>query len=191
MAGDLIGLTGLIVALVALIVALLQVLLALFATADGYRNCKPAIMGDWGNPQLTRRKFVPGEMRFETIYTVPYITMNDIIPGVTFYIDGSDTSRAKTYCTVRSDSDWRSYNMTSEMVNWASLLDQVHNLGAAYSKSIEGTPSYQEKAENMVLPYSSTPTLGMRKRSWDFTPHEVNKPLAGKRAFTGLLCYRS
>jgi hypothetical protein len=76
--------------------------------------------------------------------------------------------------------------MTSEMVTWASLLDQVHNLGAAYSKSIESTASYQEKTENMVLPYSSTPTLGMRKRSWDFTPHEVNKPLAGKRAFTGL-----
>jgi hypothetical protein len=106
MAGDIIGLTGLIVALVALIVAPLQVLLALFATADGYRNCKPAITGDWGNPQLTRRKFVPGEMRFETIYTVSYITMNDIIPGVTLYIDGSHTSRAKTYCTVRSDSDW-------------------------------------------------------------------------------------
>jgi hypothetical protein len=148
-------------------------------------------MGDWGNPQLTRRKFIPGEMRFETIYTVPYITMSDIIPGDTFYIDGSDTSRAKTYCTVRSDSDWRSCNMTSEMVTWASLLDQVHNLGAAYTKSIESTPIYREKAENRVLPYSSTPTLGMRKRSWDFTPREVNKPLAGKKALTNPLYHWS
>jgi hypothetical protein len=46
MAVDPFGLTGLFVALVALIVALMQVLQALFATADGYRNCRPAIMGD-------------------------------------------------------------------------------------------------------------------------------------------------
>ena len=182
MAVDPFGLTGLFVALVALIIALLQVLQALFATADGYRNCRPAIMGDWGNPKLTRRKFVPGEMRFETIYTVPYITMSEgVIAGNTFHIDGSNTSRVSTHCTAHNDPWWRSYNTTGEMVTWVSLLDQVHNLGAADSKPLKIPPVYQAKAE---LPFSSysIPTLTMRERSWDFTPREVNKPLAGEQA---------
>ena len=186
MAMDPFGLTGLFVALVALIIALLQVLQVLFATAVGYRNCRPAIMGDWGNPKLTRRKFVPGEMRFETIYTVPYITMCNIIPSFTSNIDGSDTSRAKTYCTVRSHLDWKSCSMTSEMVTWAYLLDQVHNLGAAYSNSLESTPSYQARAKERVLLHS-VPTVAMRERSWDFTPQEVNKPQAGEPTFIDLL----
>jgi hypothetical protein len=61
MAVDPVGLIGLIIALVALLIALLQMMQALFATADGYRNCRLAIMGDWG--KMTRRRFVPGEMR--------------------------------------------------------------------------------------------------------------------------------
>lgn len=50
MAVDPVGLTGLVIALVAFLNALLQMMQALFATADGCRKCRPAIMGDWGVP---------------------------------------------------------------------------------------------------------------------------------------------
>ena len=80
--------------------------------------------------------------------------------------------------------------MPGEMVTWAILLDQLHNLGAAYNKLLGSTPSYQAKADNWVLRYSA-PVLAMRERSWDFTPREVNKPLAGEQVFISLLCHWS
>lgn len=64
---------ALLVSLVALLVSLLQVLQQYFATADGYRNCAESIIGPWHRTR--RRRLVPSEFRFETVYDAPLIRL--------------------------------------------------------------------------------------------------------------------
>lgn len=64
---------ALVVSLVALIVSLLQALQQYFATAEGYRNCAPSVIGPWHRTR--HRRFVPSEFRFETVYDAPLIRL--------------------------------------------------------------------------------------------------------------------
>lgn len=70
MAIDPTALTALIISLVALVATFAQLLQQYFATADGYRQCLPEVMGaDWG--AKTRKKMRWRELRYETLYYVP------------------------------------------------------------------------------------------------------------------------
>ncbi|KAG9236263.1 hypothetical protein BJ875DRAFT_235729 [Amylocarpus encephaloides] len=64
---------ALAIALVALFTALGQLLQQYFATADGYRRCQTSVMGEYGTRTYLRWRW--REFRFETIYTVPEISM--------------------------------------------------------------------------------------------------------------------
>jgi len=75
---DPIALTGLIIALIALVIALFQLLQQLLATADGFRSCQGPIMGPWA--ALTERHFLKREFRYETLLSVPYISMGCLPP---------------------------------------------------------------------------------------------------------------
>lgn len=67
---------ALLVSLIALVVAFLQLCQQYFATADGYRNCAESVIGPWHRTR--RRRFVPSEFRFETIYDAPLIRLSSI-----------------------------------------------------------------------------------------------------------------
>lgn len=64
---------ALLVSLIALVVAFLQLCQQYFATADGYRNCAESVIGPWHRTR--RRRFVPSEFRFETVYDAPLIRL--------------------------------------------------------------------------------------------------------------------
>ncbi|KAL1865371.1 hypothetical protein Daus18300_007261 [Diaporthe australafricana] len=70
---DRVSIVALLVSLIALIVALLQALQQYSATADGYRHCAESVIGPWHKTR--RRRPVPSEFRFETIYDAPFIRL--------------------------------------------------------------------------------------------------------------------
>ncbi|RDL40064.1 Uncharacterized protein BP5553_00043 [Venustampulla echinocandica] len=61
------------IALVALVTAFGQLLQQYLATADGFRRCQKSVMGEYA--RKTHRRWRWSEFRFETLYTVPEITM--------------------------------------------------------------------------------------------------------------------
>ena len=67
---------ALVVSLIALVIAVGQVLQQYVATADGYRNCRKDVIGNWAN--LTKSPFDWRNLRFETRYVSPHISF--IIP---------------------------------------------------------------------------------------------------------------
>jgi len=72
---DPIALTALIISLVALLATTGQLLQQYFATADGYRQCLPSVMGQWG--KMTKLRWRWREFRFETIFYVPYLSVGN------------------------------------------------------------------------------------------------------------------
>ncbi|KAL2072673.1 hypothetical protein VTL71DRAFT_12016 [Oculimacula yallundae] len=64
---------ALAIALVALITAVGQLLQQYFATADGYRRCHKYVMGEYA--RNTRLHWRWREFRFETLYTIPEISL--------------------------------------------------------------------------------------------------------------------
>jgi hypothetical protein len=71
---DPVAVTALIISLVALLATFGQILQQYLATADGYRRCQPSVMGLWGMKTELRWRW--REFRFETIYYVPYVTVD-------------------------------------------------------------------------------------------------------------------
>jgi hypothetical protein len=87
MAIDPTALTALIISLVALIATFAQLLQQYFATADGYRQCLPEVMGkEWGSK--TRKRMRWRELRYETIYYVPNLSIDTV--------SSADTKLART-----------------------------------------------------------------------------------------------
>jgi hypothetical protein len=74
-ASDIIAIIALAISLVALVAVFLQVLQQYSATADGYRQCQPSVMGEWA--RFTMRRLRWSELRFETIFVVPVIFLYD------------------------------------------------------------------------------------------------------------------
>jgi hypothetical protein len=154
MAIDPVGLSGLIIALVALVIALFQMMQALFATADGYRNCRRAIMGDWAT--LTRRKFVPWELRFETIYTVPFISMSSYDGVPPKFVDGTTLSRQNTQCVKQEPRWWKIQNTTSELVTckWSVLRHHV----SSFDRALRGWRRFESSHQTAE---ATATTLGL------------------------------
>ncbi|KAH7417424.1 hypothetical protein BKA64DRAFT_739944 [Cadophora sp. MPI-SDFR-AT-0126] len=64
---------ALAIALVALVAAIGQLLQQYFSTADGYRRCHKYVMGEYA--RKTRLHWRWREFRFETLYTIPEISL--------------------------------------------------------------------------------------------------------------------
>jgi hypothetical protein len=168
---DPIALTGLIIALIALVIALFQLLQQLLATADGFRNCQGPIMGPWA--ALTERHFLKREFRYETLFSVPYISMGWCHHDAEqFCVVGGDYSRKKTLCELQQPQ-WKELNVAGETVRWIFFLDELHRLGANYPGAL--CCSWRCDGGNSI----SVPCLRALRRSWDLTSPDVIKPLAG------------
>ena len=70
---DILALLALVVSLIALFVTLLQVVQQYAATAYDYRRCSERSMGGW--VKHTKRNFILKEIRFETTFAVPHISL--------------------------------------------------------------------------------------------------------------------
>ena len=195
---------ALAVALVALVSTISQVLGQFFATADGYRRCQPSVMGGWA--KLTRRKFRWSEFRFETIYTIPHFSlstyegkpiyletsrrsMGSMMVRIPRYpLDGSDEMLRKTYCqSGRMMRDWS--DSADEMASWVNFIEVFHRNSSQTLRCMQGLIAKAHTSEVVVHVIEEAkeikqyqgyliPFVTPRKRSWDFVPPEVIRPLA-------------
>ena len=158
---------ALAVALVALLTTLSQVIGQFLATADGYRRCRPSVMGGWA--KLTRRRFRWSELRFETLYTTPTFGMEvyrpsrrSNTPGFTF-VDATSKSYHDSY------SDHTFKLVGTETVSWVHMILTLQAHASTLTKEIH----------HSQLEYDCTmPAIWPAINSWDFVPPEVVRPLA-------------
>ncbi|KAJ4303150.1 hypothetical protein N0V90_002043 [Kalmusia sp. IMI 367209] len=70
---DNVSVTALVISIVALGIGFASFFAQLFATAEGYRKCKHAVIGPWANH--TRRHWLGFEFRYEVLYVTPEILL--------------------------------------------------------------------------------------------------------------------
>ena len=196
---------ALAVALVALVTTVSQVLGQFLATADGYRRCQSSVMGRWA--ELTHRRFRWSELRFETLYTTPQFGLFPYMPGqsvskqtdaygtkeVHYQLDGSAWSKEATYCETARGPHLAG---GTENVSWLRFIEALHrntgeslklfgvSSGDVASKTRLGDLVTQQKILDDIARHASgsqgylIPDLKLQRRSWDFVPPEVVRPLA-------------
>ncbi|KAI4150000.1 MAG: hypothetical protein L6R39_002385 [Caloplaca ligustica] len=190
---------ALAVALAALAITITQLLGQLLATADGYRRCQPSVMGAWA--EYTKLRWKWSEMRFETLFTTPEISLLNYkplnkptakplehlselkwiggAPGATGFLDpGYDP----TYCTIDClDSRLVNKNIGSgmhdEMACWLPFLTSIreNEFHLGWSDICEASASREDTARYHTL---RRPACGFVRRSWDFMAPELVRPLA-------------
>lgn len=191
---------ALAVALAALAIAIAQLCGQMFATADGYRRCQPSVMGAWA--RHTRLRWKWSEMRFETLFTTPEITLEffefdreissegpDYHPWLdleklenTKYV--SDYPKSGPFKRISAEviGNWRHKRLLN-----AKLVDS--NLGAgSHHEMACWIPFLQHIKENeseiiSAFPRSDTVpitrvTCRPVQKSWDFMAPDLVRPLA-------------
>lgn len=203
--------TALAIAVVALFVSLAQLLQQCFATAEGYRNCKSFVMGEWA--VRTHRQFHPWEGRVEVFFEAPEIFLTG--PDVPkregqIRITGTISSRNETLTpllafdpgAIQAQPDKKKCkllfqkhnsnpvqehlpptkppaNTANDLVCWLPLLHWLHEITGASLDLSEQTQSENAlQSPPPLLVMKTIPALVSRKRSWDFQPPDVIRPLA-------------
>ena len=115
---------------------------------------------------MTHRHFRWSEMRFETLYTTPRFGLSANLSGVKeirYPLNGSSLMMVKTHCEPYRNN---SASMTS-LVTWVPFMQALH---LASDATLRCGVSYKER---ILLP-----DITIERRSWDFVPPEVVRPLA-------------
>ena len=199
---------ALAVALVALVTTISQVLGQFLATADGYRRCQSSVMGRWARlthrrfrwsemrfetlyttPQFGLFPYMPGQ-------SVSKVTDVYGTKEMYYQLDGSAWSKEATYCDTT-----RGPHLTggTENVSWLRFIEALHRnsedslklFGVSFHKVASKKELMGRKdlvAQGNILEDISRRALGsqaylipdlkMQRRSWDFVPPEVVRPLA-------------
>ena len=195
-----VSIIALAVALVALVTTVSQVIGQFLATADGYRRCQSSVMGGWA--KLTHRRFRWSEMRFETLYTTPQFGLFPYMPGqsvsetdaygtkeIHYQLDGSPWSKEATYCGTTRGPHLAG---GTENVSWLRFIEALHRNTGETLKLFGVPPSKTDIRVRVALNHRLgeiarhasasqgylIPDLKLQRRSWDFVPPEVVRPLA-------------
>lgn len=203
-----VSIIALAVALVALVTTISQVLGQFLATADGYRRCQSSVMGGWAKlthrkfrwsemrfetlyttPQFGLFPYMPGQS--VSTETDVYGTKE-----MHYQLDGSASSREATYCET---IDRPHLSGGTENVSWLRFIEALHRNSIdslkLFGVSVHDLRSKKEPrnrtnlvADGKVLgditkhAFGSQgyliPDLKVQRRSWDFVPPEVVRPLA-------------
>jgi hypothetical protein len=190
MAGDntLAG-AALAIALVALLTTVGQLLQQYFGTADGFRRCQNSVVGPWA--KRTRLKFRWSEFRFETLFTVPHITLQRTVwassemPECPYPEGGWILGRPETQKgadEVNLLISGRAAD-TPESVTWLRFLRSIQwthkrmmfKLSRVTQADSEKNDLSLRRHENRNL---TIPLVKFEERSWDFMPPDIVKPYA-------------
>lgn len=203
-----ISIIALAVALVALVTTISQVLGQFLATADGYRRCQSSVMGQWARlthrkfrwsemrfetlyttPQFGLFPYMPGQSVSKE--TDAYGTKE-----MHYQLDGSAWSKEATYCETTRGPHLAG---GTENVSWLRFIEALHSNSREslklFGASFDDVAS-KRKLRNRAIPVAQEkileeitrhafgsqgyliPDLKLQKRSWDFLPPEVVRPLA-------------
>ena len=199
---------ALAVALVALVTTISQVLGQFLATADGYRRCQSSVMGGWAKlthrkfrwsemrfetiyttPQFGLFPYMPGQSVSKE--TDAYGTKE-----IHHQLDGSAWSKQATYCETTRGPHLAG---STENVSWLRFIEALHQnsreslklfaisvddvaskkmLGnrtnlVAQGKIVEDITQHSFGSQGYLIP-----DLKLQRRSWDFVPPDVVRPLA-------------
>lgn len=173
-----VAVAALVVALVALFTALGQLLQAYLATADGYRRCQDSVMGLWAKETKLRWRWA--EFRFETTFVIPRIIYRSptglpkdgIADGeVVLTNTPANLEASMTFPGWEDKKAWAYYN-SDNFCCWVALLAHLHRQGGniltdfmLYSGGPGGTRV-------------SLPTVQFIRKSWDFMPPDIVRPMA-------------
>lgn len=187
---------ALAVALAALAIAIAQLFGQFLATADGYRRCQPSVMGGWA--QYTRLRWKWSEMRFETLFTTPEISLLNYKPltesiskqfaplqeqqepkwigenaGITEYPSvGFGPSYRNIDCLDSKLVNQKfGSRMHDEMACWLPFLTSIREVETQLCLSQDNEDSLQHHTLRR-------PACGFVRRSWDFMAPELVRPLA-------------
>ncbi|KAL9070462.1 MAG: hypothetical protein Q9161_004886 [Pseudevernia consocians] len=203
-----ISIIALAVALVALVTTISQVLGQFLATADGYRRCQSSVMGGWARlthrkfrwsemrfetlyttPQFGLFPYMPGQSVSRE--TDAYGTEE-----MHYQLDGSAWSKEATYCETTRGPYLAG---STENVSWLRFIEALHRNSQESLKlfgiSVDDNPLEimlrnrtnlvaQGKILEEVTQHAFgsqgylIPDLKLQRRSWDFVPPEVVRPLA-------------
>lgn len=168
-----VAVAALVVALVALFTALGQLLQAYLATADGYRRCQDSVMGLWAKETKLRWRWA--EFRFETTFVIPRIIYRSAIsPPKGGIIDGevfltntpANLEASMTFPGWEDQKAWNYYN-SDNFCCWIPLLAHLHRQGGnIVTDFIHGQTTV------------SLPAVQLIRKSWDFMPPDVVRPMA-------------
>ncbi|CAG8950397.1 hypothetical protein HYFRA_00006890 [Hymenoscyphus fraxineus] len=158
-----VAVAALVVALVALVTAFGQLLQAYFATADGWRRCQSSVMGLWSKETKLRWRWA--EFRFETYFMIPRIIYrtpiglpkNGVIDGEVALTNSPANLDASMTLPGWEDEKARAYYNSDNGGN--IVTDFIQHAGPRTTSV-------------------SLPTIQFIRKSWDFMPTDVVRPMA-------------
>lgn len=181
--GDSVSLIALFVSLVALVTTLGQLLQQYLATADGYRRCQPSVMGLWA--KRTKLRWRWREFRFETVFSIPRITYGPLHgnsgtrleagTAQCSLVDTKDSLEASMTFAGWGSQDARRYYNSDELACWVPLLAQLHKQG---QQIVQYFPPNDIQSRLAVDNDTTVPVIQFIKKSWDFMPVDVVRPMA-------------
>jgi len=203
--------TALAVAVVVLFVSCAQLLQQYFATAEGFRNCKDTVTGQWTS--RTHRKLRPRECRFDVFFETPEIFLTG--PDVPdrdgqIRIIGTTESRTETLIPLEAFDPGPAHgqpdnesilvqkhlpltgpiaNSANELVCWLPLLHWLHERTGA---SLDLSELTQPKNEEQAQPENATQRVTFVMKCYDLTfgqPPHGTRPPAGRQREAGHRTY--
>ncbi|KAF7545358.1 hypothetical protein G7Z17_g9226 [Cylindrodendrum hubeiense] len=202
-----VALVALVISLVALAATFMQVMQQYYASAAGYSQCNPKVMGRWAATKTRRFKW--DELRFEVEFHVPVIFVSPptnkrgpVRDQPIYFLEGTTESLNNTWSELNVDQAGQRENFSklshkeqihttdNERASWTMLLSAVQRMENDsrewQQKQYQGMPppanSSQENSPSTppALRDNHTLTVALQRlrKSWDTMPPAISRPFA-------------
>ncbi|KAH7161722.1 hypothetical protein EDB81DRAFT_785406 [Dactylonectria macrodidyma] len=202
-----VALVALVISLVALAATFMQVMQQYYASAAGYSQCNPKVMGRWASTKT--RRFSWDELRFEVEFHVPVIFVSPPsnkrgpVPNEPIYfLDGSQNSLDSTWSELsvdlvpRDDFAKRSHKeqvhtTDNERASWTMLLSAIQRMEKDSDEwqhtQYQNMGPPNNVSDQLALPpkppsphdkHTLMVALQRMRKSWDTMPATITRPFA-------------
>lgn len=172
LAAAIIAAAALAISSLALFVAIGQITQQYISTAEGYRRCQSPVMGAWA--QGTRKRFIPREVRFQTIYQSPHLSLElpTALPEAKYFVGSDELPSEPRYLEYRKSHKWRflfdrrhDSSPPSLRASWLVLLEQLR----LYQGAVYGSLTSQKLGLG-----NEKGKVDVELRVWDLSSSNLN-----------------
>lgn len=202
-----VALVALVISLVALAATFMQVMQQYYASAAGYSQCNPKVMGRWADTKT--RRFSWDELRFEVEFHVPVIFVSPptnkrgpVRDQPIYFLDGTKDSLENTWSELsvdlvgQQDASKRSHKeqvhtTDNERASWTMLLSAVQRMEKdswdwqKHQYQRLGPPGSRTQEHglpseppSLIDNHTLTVALQRMRKSWDTMPPTISRPFA-------------
>ncbi|KAH8430625.1 uncharacterized protein LDX57_008288 [Aspergillus melleus] len=173
LAATIIAAAALSISSIALLIAIGQITQQYISTAEGYRRCQSPVMGAWA--QGTRKRFIPREVRFQTVYQSPHLSLESPtgLPEGKYFVGSDKLPNQQRYLEYRKSHKWRflldrrhDSSPPSLRASWLGLLEQLR----VYQGAVYGSLASQK----LGLGNEKKGTADVEARIWDLSSSNLN-----------------